>query len=164
MRWFVLLLLVSTASAEASDRRRPTQRYLSWVGWNPDWSRPRANPRVVIEPVFFPVYSWNVVPVQVAPVPAPEPEQVIVEREIIREVPAPAPQVIIIEQPAPGPAPAPVAVAPTPAPEPAKPAAPYVPGNDVFTWTDGDGVTHYSTKIPPAAKGRARKVGSAAAK
>jgi Domain of unknown function (DUF4124) len=161
VRWLVLLLLLS-ATAEAHERRRPTQRFLTWVGWNPEWSTPRANPRVVIEPVFYPVVYWNVVPVQQVPAPAPEP--VVVEREVVREVPAPAPQVIIIEQaPAPVPAPAPVAPAPAPAPEPAKPAAPYVPGNDVFTWTDGDGVTHYSTKVPAAAKGRAKKVGGGTA-
>jgi hypothetical protein len=33
-----------------------------------------------------------------------------------------------------------------------------VPGPDVYSWTDDDGVVHYSTKVPPEAKAKAKKL------
>lgn len=54
-----------------------------------------------------------------------------------------------------------LAAAPPPAPpEPPKPAAPWTPGNDVYRWTDAEGVVHYSTSVPPEARATAKKVGS----
>ena len=44
-------------------------------------------------------------------------------------------------------------------PEPAPPAAPQTPGNDIYRWTDPDGVVHYSTNVPASAKASATKVG-----
>lgn len=52
------------------------------------------------------------------------------------------------------------AAPPPPPPEPARPPAPSTPGNDVYRWTDADGVVHYSTNVPPEAKPFAKKVGS----
>ena len=44
-------------------------------------------------------------------------------------------------------------------PEPVRPATPQTPGNDIYRWVDADGVTHYSTNVPAAAKASATKVG-----
>lgn len=44
-------------------------------------------------------------------------------------------------------------------PEPVRPAPPQTPGNDIYRWVDGDGVTHYSTNVPASAKASATKVG-----
>lgn len=44
--------------------------------------------------------------------------------------------------------------------EPARaPEQPRTPGNDIYEWTDADGVVHFSTNVPASAKGTARKVG-----
>lgn len=51
------------------------------------------------------------------------------------------------------------ALTPPPPPEPIKPTAPSTPGNDIYRWTDADGVTHYSTNVPASAKSVAKKVG-----
>jgi hypothetical protein len=54
-------------------------------------------------------------------------------------------------------------VAAVPAPPPPQqtpiPAKPATPGNDVYEWTDADGVVHFSTSVPASAKSTARKVG-----
>ncbi len=105
-----------------------------------------------VAPVAYPIYWYPQ-----APQPPPQPPQVIIEREVIieRQVPAPAPvappppQVIVIEQPAPAVVQAPPP-APLPPPEPPKPLAPRTPGPDVYSWTDADGVVHYSTRAPEA--------------
>jgi hypothetical protein len=34
------------------------------------------------------------------------------------------------------------------------------PGNEVYRWTDEDGVTHDSTRVPPEVAGKARPVGA----
>ncbi len=47
--------------------------------------------------------------------------------------------------------------APPVAPEPVKS---NTPGNDIYRWVDGEGVVHYSTSVPPAYKGIAKKVGA----
>lgn len=49
----------------------------------------------------------------------------------------------------------------TPPPPPA-PAPPRdeTPGNEVYRWTDDDGVTHYSTRVPPEVAGKAKPVGA----
>lgn len=54
-----------------------------------------------------------------------------------------------------------VVLQPPPPPEPARPEAPRTPGNDIYRWTDADGVVHYSTNVPDAAKASAKKVGGA---
>lgn len=54
-----------------------------------------------------------------------------------------------------------VALPPPPPPEPVRPEAPQTPGNDIYRWTDADGVVHYSTTVPDAAKAHAKKVGGA---
>lgn len=54
-----------------------------------------------------------------------------------------------------------VALPPPPPPEPVRPEAPRTPGNDIYRWTDADGVVHYSTTVPDAAKPHAKKVGGA---
>lgn len=53
------------------------------------------------------------------------------------------------------------AVPPTPPPAPVapRPDEPRTPGNDIYRWTDGDGVVHYSTTVPDSAKALAKKVG-----
>lgn len=38
-------------------------------------------------------------------------------------------------------------------------AKPQTPGNEVYKWTDDEGVVHYSTKVPPEAASRATVVG-----
>jgi len=110
--------------------------------------------RVPIMPIAYPIYYYQQVQ---QPQPPPPPQQVIIEREVIIERPAPAPvappppQVIVIEQPAPVVAQAPPPPPPPPAPvEPPKPLAPRTPGPDVYSWTDSDGVVHYSTRAPAA--------------
>ncbi|MDP1921563.1 MAG: DUF4124 domain-containing protein [Myxococcales bacterium] len=50
-------------------------------------------------------------------------------------------------------------VLPPPAPPEPRPEAPRTPGNDIYRWTDADGVVHYSTTVPDAAKAHAKKVG-----
>lgn len=53
-----------------------------------------------------------------------------------------------------------VVLQPPPAPvEPVRPEAPRTPGNDIYRWTDADGVVHYSTNVPDSAKASAKKVG-----
>lgn len=52
-----------------------------------------------------------------------------------------------------------VAQPPPPPPEPARPEAPRTPGNEIYRWTDADGVVHYSTNVPDSAKALAKKVG-----
>ncbi|MBL8952393.1 MAG: DUF4124 domain-containing protein [Myxococcaceae bacterium] len=170
MRWLLLTGLVA-GSAFANGR------FGASVGLGPAWGHAgnfppgRAIPLVPttnytgagygynygpVMPVVYPVYWY-----QQAPQPPPPPQpQVIIEREVIIERPAPAPaptppQVIVIEQPAPvAVAPAPPAPAPPP-PEPPKPLAPRTPGPDVYSWTDDDGVVHYSTRAPaPAVKAK----------
>jgi hypothetical protein len=91
------------------------------------------------------------------PEPAPAPPPVVVFERPQAPAPAPAqetpaPQVIIVQVPVPAPAPAPVA-APV-APEPPQPKG---PPREVYRWTDGDGVVHYSTLVPAGVK--AEKVG-----
>lgn len=54
-----------------------------------------------------------------------------------------------------------VVLQPAPPPEPVRPEAPRTPGNDIYRWTDADGVVHYSTNVPDAAKTSAKKVGGA---
>lgn len=46
---------------------------------------------------------------------------------------------------------------------PSRPDAPAArtPGNDVYRWTDEEGVVHYSTRVPAEARAIARKVGAA---
>ena len=108
----------------------------------------------------YPVWGWvPVLQVPPAPPPAPPPPQIIyVEREPAplpppAPPPPPAPQVVVVHvAPEPAPAPAPVAVVAVP------PPGPRVPGPDVFSWTDDDGVVHYSTRVPPDAKKRAKKL------
>lgn len=39
------------------------------------------------------------------------------------------------------------------------PAEPRTPGNDIYRWTDADGVVHYSTRVPEPFRGVAKKVG-----
>jgi len=54
-----------------------------------------------------------------------------------------------------------VAVVPAPPPplkEPV-PAKPSTPGNDVYEWTDAEGVVHFSTSVPASARASARRVG-----
>lgn len=36
----------------------------------------------------------------------------------------------------------------------------HTPGNDIYRWVDGKGVIHYSTNVPAAYKGIAKKVGA----
>jgi hypothetical protein len=163
MRWIVLSALVAT-TALAGPRGRGNVNVQFGTAWLGGASNHPA-PRVVYQPVYVPLAWWTWYPVQpqVQPAPPPPPEPIIIEREIIREVRAP--QVIVVEQapaPAPAVAPAPPPVAPAPAVEVAKPQppAPRVPGPDVFTWIDDDGVTHFSTRVPSEAKARARKVGA----
>lgn len=123
------------------------------------WRAPR--PYRHVGRVWAPYYGW--VPVIQAPPPAPPPPQVIyIEREPAPVVEAPPPpppqppQIVVVHvapEPAPAPVPVPtVAVVPVPAP------GPKVPGPDVFSWTDDDGVVHYSTRVPADAKKRAKKV------
>ncbi|MDP3234254.1 MAG: DUF4124 domain-containing protein [Myxococcales bacterium] len=52
-----------------------------------------------------------------------------------------------------------VVLQPPPPPEPVRPEAPRTPGNDIYRWTDADGVVHYSTNVPDSAKASAKKVG-----
>lgn len=47
-----------------------------------------------------------------------------------------------------------------PLPSEEKPAPPATPGNDIYRWVDSRGVTHYSTKVPEAARHLATKVGA----
>ena len=115
---------------------------------------------------FYPVYLWVPVPV-VYVLPAP-PQTVAVEQEALSE---PAPVVVVVQQapvepPAPEPPP-PAAVTPPPppaaTPPPATPPpapAPRTPGPDIYHWTDADGVEQYSTRVPPSARGKAKKVRS----
>jgi hypothetical protein len=109
---------------------------------------------------YYPYYPASTYPLYQQPEPQPPPpEPQVIEREVVREVPAPAPapQIIVVQQPAP---PAPVVIAaPPPAPaEPPKAAAPRTPGPDVYSWTDSDGVVHYSTRVPADAKAKAKKM------
>lgn len=41
-----------------------------------------------------------------------------------------------------------------------KSAQAQTPGNDIYQWVDADGVVHYSTRVPEAVRGIARRVGS----
>ncbi len=168
MRWLLLTLLLAATTATAGDRRqRPYNRFNASVSFNTGWVSTRPAPRVVVEPIYVvPLAWWTWYPVYQQPLAPPPP--VVIEREVIREVPAPAPapQIIIIEQPAPAPVVEAPAPPPTPAPAPVAeapkpPLGPRVPGPDVFTWLDQDGVTHYSTRVPSSVKARAKKVGSA---
>ncbi len=52
-----------------------------------------------------------------------------------------------------------VVLPPPPPPEPARPEAPRTPGNDIYRWTDSDGVVHYSTNVPDSARPLAKRVG-----
>lgn len=162
VRWLVVTACIAAGSAFAGDVRVRANLQLgpSWLGYD---SRPPR--RHVIVPVVYPTY-WYWFPVQQpepAPPPPPAAPQVIIFERAAREEPAPPapppPQVIYIEQPA---APAPVA-APAPAvlPEPVKPLPPRTPGPDVYTWTDDDGVVHYTTRAP-APQVRAKKLATLA--
>jgi hypothetical protein len=52
------------------------------------------------------------------------------------------------------------ASAPLPQPvEPPRTPTPQKPGNDIYRWTDDDGVVHYSTAVPDSARPLAKKVG-----
>lgn len=51
------------------------------------------------------------------------------------------------------------AAQPPPPPEPPRPPPPSTPGNDIYRWTDADGVVHYTTNVPAEAKPFAKKVG-----
>lgn len=158
-RWVALLSVVAASSAFAGDveinvelggwRYRPT-RQIGRV-WTPYGMR------------AYPYWGW--VPVVQTPPPAPPPPQIIyIEREPAPVVeappppPPPPPQVVVVHvAPEPTPAPAP---APAVAVVPVTPPGPKVPGPDVFSWTDDDGVVHYSTRVPADAKKRAKKVAS----
>lgn len=52
-----------------------------------------------------------------------------------------------------------LAAASPPPPPPAAAPRDETPGNEVYRWTDEDGVTHYSTRVPPEAVGKAKPVG-----
>ena len=115
---------------------------------------------------YYPAQSYGYWIVYTPPAPPP-PQVIYVEREVIHEQP---PQVVVVQLPPPPPVepPAPVAVpepVPVPAPAPVAPAAPLpprVPGPDVFQWTDEDGVVNYSTRVPPDARKRAKKLSTLA--
>ena len=161
MRWLLLGALIST-TAFAGPRGRGNVNFRFITPWLIASPRTTPAPTIVYQqPVYWPLAWWTWYPMQqpVQPPPAPEPEPIVIEREVVREVPAPAPQVIIVErEPAPVPQAAP---APPPPPvEPAKPLPPQTPGPDVYTWTDDDGVVHFSTRVPASAKARATKVGA----
>lgn len=145
-------VLLAGFTVEAQPRPYFTGPQLNLRFGNRSAVHPSARWQVGVTPrpyVHSPVF-WYVpvaVPVPVA-APEPAPQVVIVEREVV-SAPAPAPQVIVVQTPAPepivlpAPAPAPVLAAPV---APPKPLAPQTPGNPVYTWTDGDGVVHYSTR------------------
>ena len=163
MRWLVLISLFACPAFAGPRFRGNARAGTFFISSGYGLVRPEPAQRVVVQPVYVPLAWWTWYPiVQPAP-PAPPPQEIIVvEREVIREVPAPPvePQVIYVEQaPAPAPAPIPEPVVAAPVPEPVKPPAPRMPGPDIFTWTDADGVTHFSTRVPAAAKARAKKVG-----
>jgi hypothetical protein len=123
------------------------------------WAGNQRPARPIYPVAYYPVYLWYAVPIAQVP-SAPPPEPVVVEREVIRE---PAPVVVIVqqapvEQPAPQ-APSPAVVVPPPVPPPsAAPLPPRTPGPDVYHWTDADGVEMYSTRVPPEARGKAKKL------
>lgn len=129
------------------------------AGWQFPGNAQRRGPvRAWVPRGYVPPVVWYVPPaptVVVAPPPPPEPPQVIViEREVAPPVaspPPPPPQVVVVQV-------APEPLAPPPPPVTIVPVAPAVPGPDVYSWTDDDGVVHYSTRVPADAKKRAKKL------
>jgi hypothetical protein len=123
----------------ANSHRRPPP-----ATWVPRWAPPVW---VVPTPVVVPVAPPPAAPMVVvfeAPPPPPPPEP---EPE-----PAPAPPQVVVVHVAPEP------VAPPPLPPPAVTVVSTTPGPDVYSWTDDDGVVHYSTRVPADAKKRAKKL------
>jgi len=155
MRRLLLLGSLLGATAFAGDAR-----------FNIDfgrWRVPRApEPRPFVPFVVQPYVFWVVYAV---PAPPPPAQVVYVERELppVREQP---PQVVVVQlPPAPVAPPEPPAPAPPPPPAPvaapvapSAPLPPRVPGPDVFSWTDDDGVVNYSTRVPAEARKRAKKL------